>query len=369
MALRSEWLEQDYYQILGVAKDADAQGITRAYRQLAKRYHPDVNPGKEDQFKAVAIAYEVLSDPAMRKEYDTYRAVGPSGNSSGVGGSGSGNNWSRRDENLGDFIGDVFNRKRKPQAARTPASGGNIEAEAHIGFEEAANGVTISLGLDSDVACGNCGGTGSEHGAPPVVCPKCQGSGSISVNQGFFAISIPCPDCSGRGEHAEKICESCHGVGAEHRKRQVKVRIPPGVHDGSKIRIKRGGNAGRNGGSPGDLLVTVHVSSHRLFTQKGSDLLLTVPVTFAEAVLGAAITVPGIDGRVSLDVPAGAKSGLVLRARGKGLPRRGKGDRGDLLVTIEIDVPKDPTDGQTRAVKAFTEATPESPRKYLEDQA
>lgn len=375
MAPRSEWSGVDYYRTLGVAKNAGATEITRAYRKLAKMYHPDVNPGKEEQFKAAAIAYEVLSDTALRKEYDEFRALGGtsdsrdsgnSGNSSGAGGNGSSNTASRRDEDLSDRISEVFNRKHRTPTGRESVRGDDIQAEALIRFEDAANGKNITLNIDSDVICNACNGTGSADGVAPIVCRTCKGTGSITENQGFFAMSVPCPDCAGHGERRGKPCRSCSGAGVEHSNRQVTLKVPPGIGNGAKIRVKGGGGAGRNGGSAGDLYVTARVEPHRFLTQRGADLLLVAPVTFAEAVFGTTIYVPGLGGRVALSVPAGAKSGLELRVKGQGLPKRGKKGRGDLLVVIEIDVPAKPTPEQKSAVEALARVTP-NPRKHWDE--
>jgi molecular chaperone DnaJ len=367
MAPQREWFEKDYYKVLGVPKTATDKEITRAYRKLAKQYHPDTNAGKEDLFKDVSAAYEVLGDPAKRKEYDEVRSMAASGGFAGAGAPGGG--WSGpRVEDLGDLIGGLFNRgSRRTSGARGPVRGSDLEVEAHISFEDAAHGVTTTLNMVSDVTCETCHGTGSAPGTSPVVCARCQGTGSISDNQGFFSFSVPCPACGGRGIRIEKVCPTCHGTGVESKSRQIKVRIPHGVEDGSRIRLKGKGSAGANGGPPGDLYVVIHVAPHKIFSMRGPDLLLTVPVTFAEAALGTKLTVPTLDGQVTLRVPPGAKSGLTLRARSKGLPKSGRTDEmGDLLVTLEIDVPKHLSEEQRQAVEEYAKATTESPRKYLE---
>ncbi len=367
MAPQREWFEKDYYKVLGVSKTATDKEITRAYRKLAKQYHPDTNAGKEDLFKDVSAAYEVLGDPAKRKEYDEVRSMAASGGFAGAGAAGGG--WSgTRVEDLGDLIGGLFNRgNRRTSGTRGPVRGADLEVEAHISFEDAAHGVTTTLNMVSDVTCETCHGTGSAPGTSPVVCARCQGTGSISDNQGFFSFSVPCPACGGRGIRIEKVCPTCHGTGVESKSRQIKVRIPHGVEDGSRIRLKGKGSAGANGGPPGDLYVVIHVAPHKIFSRRGPDLLLTVPVTFAEAALGTKLTVPTLDGQVTLRVPPGAKSGLTLRARSKGLPKSGRTDEmGDLLVTLEVDVPKHLSAEQRQAVEEYAKATTESPRKYLE---
>ncbi len=368
MAPQREWFEKDYYKVLGVTKTATDREITRAYRKLAKQYHPDTNPGKEDLFKDISAAYDVLGDPAKRKEYDEVRSMASSGAFPGAG-AGTGGGWSGpRVEDLSDLIGGLFNRgSRRSGGGRGPVRGSDLDVEAHISFEDAANGVTTTLNMVSDVTCGTCHGTGSAPGTSPVVCARCQGTGSVSDNQGFFSFSLPCPACGGRGIRIEKLCPTCRGTGVESKSRQIKVRIPHGVEDGSRIRLKGKGSAGANGGPAGDLYVTIHVSPHKIFSRRGPDLLLTVPVTFAEAALGTTLTVPTLDGQVTLRVPPGAKSGLTLRARSKGLPKSGKTEEmGDLLVTLEIDVPKNLSEEQRKAVEEYAKATTESPRKYLE---
>ncbi len=369
MAPQREWFEKDYYKVLGVSNSATDKEITRAYRKLAKQYHPDANTGKEDLFKDVSAAYDVLGDPAKRKEYDEVRSMAASGNFAGAGPTGGQAGWGgARVEDLSDLIGGLFNRgSRRSSGTRGPVRGSDLEVEAHIGFEDAANGVTTTLNMVSDVTCGTCHGTGSAPGTSPVVCARCQGTGSVSDNQGYFSFSLPCPACGGRGIRIEKPCPTCRGTGVESKSRQIKVKIPHGVDDGSRIRLKGKGSAGANGGPAGDLYVTIHVSPHKLFSRRGADLLLTVPITFAEAALGTAIRVPTLDGQVTLRVPPGARSGLTLRARSKGLPKSGRTEElGDLLVTLEIDVPKHLTDEQRKAVEEYGKATQESPRKYLE---
>lgn len=372
MAPQREWFEKDYYKILGVSKTATDKEITRAYRKLAKQYHPDSHPGQEDKFKDISAAYEVLGDSAKRKEYDDARSMMSSGGFTGFGGqSGDGGFSGARVEDLSDLIGGLFNRgARSSTSKRGPVRGADLEAEVHISFEDAVRGVTTSLNIISDVPCLTCHGTGSAPGSAPVVCARCQGTGSVSDNQGFFSFSRPCPACGGRGLRIEKVCPNCHGRGVESKNRQVNVRIPYGVEDGSRIRLKGKGSVGANGGPAGDLYVVIHVAPHKIFSKRGSDLALTVPVTFAEAALGTTITVPTLDGQVSLKVPPGAKSGLTLRAKGKGVLKRGKSnEKGDLLVTLEIDVPKKLTEEQKKAIEAFALATKESPRKYLEVEA
>ena len=269
---------------------------------------------------------------------------------------------------LGDLIGGLFNRKtRRTGADRSPVRGSDLEAETRISFEDAANGVTTILNIVSDVPCGTCHGGGNAPGTSSPACARCQGTGSISDNQGFFAFSLPCPDCGGRGIRIEKICPKCAGRGVESKRRRIKVKIPPGVDDGSRVWTKGGGGAGTNGGEHGDLHVTVHVAGHGVFSRQGADLLLTVPITFVEAVFGAILTVPTVGGQVVLRVAPGTKSGQIVRATSKGLLKNGRTkERGDLLVTLEIDMPRHLSEGQRKALEEYAKAITVSPRAHLE---
>jgi molecular chaperone DnaJ len=350
MAPQREWFEKDYYKVLGVAENADHKEIAKAYRKLAKQFHPDANPGSEDRFKEISAAYEVLGDEAKRKEYDEVRRLGAAGNPFGgmagdAGGGGFTGNF--RVDDLGDLLGNIFGRN-----ARTRASGGNqaggrtglapqpgadLETSLHLSFMDAVQGLTTTVNVTSEVTCHTCHGNGAAPGTAPTVCPVCGGRGVISDNQGLFSFSQPCPNCGGTGFKVEHPCPTCQGSGVEYAARQVKVRIPAGVEDGQRIRVKGRGGAGRHGGPPGNLYVVVHVDAHPVFGRKGRDLVVTAPVTFPEATLGTSITVPTLEKPVTLKVPGGTRSGRTFRVRGKGVPvNRG---HGDLLVTVEVAVP------------------------------
>ncbi len=377
MAAQREWFEKDYYQVLGVSKSATEKEITRAYRKLAKKFHPDANPGSEDKFKEISTAYDVLHDPSKRKEYDEVRQMVASGGASSFGGAGGGSpfgysrgprtdpNSFRIDDlgNFGDLFGDIFGRSRT-RGSTGAQRGSDLEAEVHLSFEEAAFGLTTSLNVTGEAICSICHGSGAAPGTSPVTCKVCKGRGVTDENQGLFSFSQPCPNCSGRGVLIEKPCPRCKGSGVERRTREVKVRIPPGVEQGSKIRIKGRGAPGRNGGPPGDLYVNVSVAPHKLFKRKGFDLTLSVPISFAEAVLGATITVPTLEAPVSLKIPAGTNSGKTFRVRGRGVPKP-KGGIGDLLVTVEIDVPSHLSDEQKKAVETLARTQGPSPRSHL----
>ncbi|HLI55294.1 MAG TPA: molecular chaperone DnaJ [Acidimicrobiales bacterium] len=347
MAPQREWFEKDYYKVLGVPENASAKDIGKAYRKLAKQYHPDAHPGNEDRFKEISAAYDVLGDEAKRKEYDEVRRLGAAGNPfAGAGRPGGFSGGSFRVDDLGDLLGNIFGRAgrtaRGTSASGRPSApaaerGADLETSLNLSFMEAVNGLTTAVHVTSEVTCHTCRGNGAAPGTVPAVCPICQGTGVVNDNQGFFSFSQPCANCGGRGFVVEKPCPTCHGSGVEYKARQVKVRIPPGVEDGQRIRVKGRGAAGRNGGPPGNLYVVVHVEPHRIFGRRGKDLTLTVPVTFAEAALGTTLTVPTLDKPVTLKVPPGTRSGRTFRVRGKGVPA--PSGAGDLLVTVEVAVP------------------------------
>jgi molecular chaperone DnaJ len=369
VAAQREWFDTDYYKVLGVAPEAAEKEITRAYRKLAKQYHPDANPGSEDRFKEISAAYDVLGDAEKRKEYDEVRRLGPLAGGFGTspGGAGDGS-FSFRVDDLGDLFGGIFNRgSRRSSSAGGPFGGPrrgtDLEAELHLSFEEAVEGVVTSVNVVTSVPCHTCGGSGSKPGSMPVTCPRCGGTGSLNDNQGLFSLAQPCPECRGRGLKVTDPCLSCSGTGTELSQRQVKVRIPAGVTDGQRIRVKGRGGAGANGGPAGDLYVVVHVRAHRLFGRSGRNLTLKVPVSFAEAALGADITVPSLSDPVTLRIPPGTPTGKTFRVRGRGV--RSGGHLGDLLVTVDVDVPKELDDAQRRAIEDFARATESSPRQHL----
>lgn len=367
MVAQREWLEKDYYQVLGVPKTATDKEVARAYRKLAKQYHPDAHPGSEERFKEISAAYDVIGDAAKRKEYDEVRAMSahgfagnPFGGAGAPGGNGTGFTNFRVDD-LGDLLGNIFGRggRRGRQGAGSvagPQRGQDIEAELHLSFSDAVRGVTTSVNVVSDAACSTCGGSGSAPGTTATVCKVCNGRGVVNENQGMFSFSQPCAACAGTGLQIEKPCPSCGGRGIERRPRQVKVRIPPGVEDGQRIRVKGRGGAGLFSGPAGDLYVVVHITPHPVFGQKGKDLTVKVPITFAEATLGTTVAVPVLNGKpVNVKVPPGTRSGRVFRVSGHGVPAAGK--PGDLLVTFEVDVPAKLSSDERRAVEALAKAS------------
>jgi molecular chaperone DnaJ len=373
MAAQREWYEKDYYKVLGVVSTSTDKEITRAYRKLAKQYHPDANPGSEERFKEISAAYDVLGDADKRKEYDEVRRLGPmaGGFGGGFGNAPSGGSGTFRMEdmgNLGDLFGGLFgNRGRTAQ--RGPQRGADMEAALHLSFQDAVHGVTTSVNVPEDVRCSNCHGSGAAPGTKTHTCPRCGGTGSLNDDQGLFSLSTVCPDCMGRGTLFDTPCPVCKGTGTERKVRSVKVRIPAGVEDGQRIRVKGRGAPGQGMAPTGDLYVVVHVGKHPVFGRSGRNLTLTVPITFPEAALGTTVTVPTLDSKVTLKVPAGTASGTVLRVRGRGVPAgsgRGAGKPGDLLVKVEVVVPTTLTDEQRAAVESLAAVTDEAPRVQVE---
>jgi molecular chaperone DnaJ len=360
-----EWFEKDYYKVLGVSDTASDKEITRAYRKLAKQHHPDANPGSEERFKEVSSAYDVLGDADKRKAYDEVRRLGPT---AGFGG-GDGN-FSFNVDDLGDLFGGLFGRGAGgPRGGRRggatgPVRGADLEAELRLNFLDAVNGATATVHVTSDAACDECHGSGAAKGTLPKTCPECGGRGVLDDNQGLFSFSTPCRRCGGRGQVIDKPCRACKGTGVTRKARQVKVRVPPGVADGSRIRLKGRGGAGRNGGPAGDLYVTVHVDQHELFGRRGRDLTLTVPITFAEATLGADIVIPTMGAPVTLKVPPGTPSGKTFRVKGRGVPNA-QGEFGSMLVTVEVAVPQKLSAAERKAVEALAAAADGSPRTHL----
>jgi molecular chaperone DnaJ len=347
---RADWAQKDFYAELGVSKDATADDIKKAYRKLARANHPDSNPGdtaKHDKFKAVAEAYDVIGDPDKRTKYDEMRSA----YAGGFGG-------------FGDMFGDLFGGGRQGgRSRRTRAQkGADVETSATIGFTDAIDGVTVSLRLTSDSACPDCKGTGGKPGTKPHVCPECEGAGFIVASAGgAFSINETCPMCGGRQLVYDEPCPTCHGSGRGVSARTIQARIPAGVRDGQRIRLRGRGAPGENGGPAGDLYVTVKVSPHRLFGRKDDNLTLEVPVSFDELALGAEIKIPTLGGApVTLKVPAGTPSGRTFRVRGRGAPKS-DGTRGDLLATVDVQVPARLDTAAREAVEAYRAASAGKP--------
>ena len=378
----ADWATKDFYQVLGVAKDAPAAEIKKAYRKLARESHPDSHPGDtaaEERFKAVAEAYDVVGDAAKRAEYDQTRSMFSGGGFGGarrwgrVGGYGDGGvPFDINDLFAGgagggfsDVLGDVFGRSGAQGGARTgqrrtrsaARRGADLETSTTIGFSDSVDGVTVSLRLASDAPCEACRGTGAKTGTVPRMCPDCQGAGMRAASAGgAFTINETCPTCRGRGMVVDDPCPVCRGAGRGLSDRSVQARIPAGVKDGQRIKLRGKGARGENGGPAGDLFVVVHVQPHRIFARSGDNVTLTVPISFDEAVLGAEVKVPTLTGPVTVKVPPGTPTGRTFRVRGRGVTRR-DGLKGDLLVTVEVQVPASPSDEVRAAAEAYREAT------------
>lgn len=377
----------DYYQTLGVSKNASQDEIKKSFRKLARQYHPDKNPGDkaaEDKFKEVNQAYETLSDPEKRKQYDELSRLGAFGAGPGGGfrpGAGGAQGFDPRIfqqwqsqgggaqfemGDLGDLLGNLFGgagpgRGRRRQSER----GADLQADVTVSFDDALHGVTVRVPVEKQDTCVTCHGSGAKPGTTPKVCPECQGRGMVARNQGPFALSEPCPRCHGQGTIIEQPCATCHGTGVQTRTRRYNVKIPAGVKDGSRIRIKGKGEAGLRGGPAGDLYVRVRVETDELFVRRGDDLVVDVPVTVAEAALGATVKVPTPGGgRVSLKVPAGSQDGRCLRLRGKGMPKL-KGGHGNLLVKLRVTIPAKLTREQKQLFEKLAATFPD-PRSTVD---
>jgi molecular chaperone DnaJ len=376
-----DFLEKDYYKALGVSKTATADEIKKSYRKLARKYHPDANKGDpkaEERFKEISEAYNVLSDAKRRKEYDDARSLFGSGGfrPPGQGGTGGfpfdlGDLFGGADTaqggggRLGDLLGGMFGGGRTTTATR-PRRGADVETEATLSFNDAIDGTTVSLRLASEEPCPACHGTGAKSGTMPRVCPTCQGTGQSSRNLGSFAFSEPCRECRGRGMVVDDPCPSCMGSGRAMSTRTIQARIPAGVADGQRIRLRGKGAPGERGGPAGDLYVRIHVTPHPIFGRSGDNLTVAVPVTFTEAALGAEIKVPSLRGvPVSVRIPSGTPGGRTFRVRGKGA-RRKDGTNGDLLVTVAVQVPQNLNGAARQALESLRDATAgEDPREDL----
>lgn len=378
-----DWLEKDFYAVLGVPKSASTDEIKKAYRKLARELHPDRNPGNmeaEERFKAASEAYDVLSDGRRRKEYDEMRDLFGSGafrRGARAGDMGGfpfgmsdifdGPRGSAGDRKFGGSgFSDLFSSIFSGGASRRgPGRGRDVEAEVVLEFADAVRGVTLPLTLRAPGVCDVCDGSGAKPGTRPRTCPLCAGSGLITRNQGSFSFSEPCRECQGVGSIVDEKCSECRGTGGVTKSRTLNVRIPPGVADGQRIRLAGRGEPGERGGPAGDLFVMVKVRPDALFGRNGYDLTLSVPITYPEAVLGVDLRVPTLDGAVTLRVPPGTPSGRILRVRGKGVPGR-EGRTGDLLVTVDVTVPKSVPDEARSTLEKLGGLLPPAGREHIE---
>ncbi len=357
--------KRDYYEVLGVSKGASEDEIKKAYKKMARKYHPDLNPGDksaEEKFKEVNEAYEVLSDADKRARYDQYGHAGVDPNF-GAGGFGGGFDGGFDFSDLGDIFGSFFGggfgggRRTNPNA---PQRGESIRMAVTISFEEAAFGCEKEVTVERYEACDTCHGSGCAPGTSPEVCPDCHGTGTVQVRRqtpmGVFATSSPCPKCGGKGRIIHQPCKDCRGSGMMRKKKTIQASIPAGIDNGQTISIRGQGNAGRNGGPAGDLLITITVRPHELFRREGTSVLCEAPITFTQAVLGAELEIPTIDGKVKYTLPEGTQSGTTFRLKGKGIPSINGRGRGDQYVTVYIETPRNLNKEQKEALKKFAAA-------------
>ena len=361
--------KRDYYEVLGVSRGASEDEIKKAYKKMARKYHPDLNPGDktaEEKFKEVNEAYEVLSDADKKARYDQYGHAGVDPNF-GAGGFGGGFDGSFDFGDLGDIFGSFFGggfgggRRTNPNA---PQRGESIRMSIAISFEEAAFGCEKAVTVERYETCDTCHGNGCAPGTSPEVCPDCHGTGTVQVRRqtpmGVFATSSPCPKCGGKGRIIHQPCKDCRGSGMVRKKKTIQASIPAGIDNGQTISIRGQGNAGKNGGPAGDLLITITVRPHELFRREGTSVLCEAPITFTQAVLGAELEIPTIDGKVKYTLPEGTQSGTTFRLKGKGIPSINGRGRGDQYVTVYIETPKNLNTEQKEALKKFAETMGES---------
>ena len=361
--------KKDYYEVLGIQKGASEDEIKKAYKKLARKYHPDMNPGDkeaEEKFKEVNEANEVLSDPEKKARYDQFGFAGVDPNyGAGAGGGAYGGGFDFGD--LGDIFGSFFGggfgggQRRNPNA---PQRGESIRASVSVSFTEAAFGCEKSVTLERSEQCPTCKGNGCAPGTTPEICPDCHGTGTVQTRRqtpmGVFASNGPCRKCGGTGRLIHQPCPDCRGTGAVRKRKTIKVNIPAGIDHGQTISLRGQGNAGKNGGPAGDLLITVMVQPHELFRRDGVDVFCEAPITFAQAVLGAELEIPTIDGKVKYSIPEGTQTGTVFRLKGKGIPVLNGRGRGDQYVTVTIETPRNLNKEQKEALRRFSETLGES---------
>ncbi|HEX4344656.1 MAG TPA: J domain-containing protein [Solirubrobacteraceae bacterium] len=359
---------QDHYKVLGIERKASADDIKKAYRKLARQYHPDKNPGDkkaEDRFKQISQAHDVLGDPDKRKEYD--RALANPFSQTGRGGSGQ---PGFDTAGFGDILSDLFGQATRGRSGGAPPRprqerGRDLEAEISISFAQAVAGAEVPISVPTHDRCTTCGGTGAKPGTAPIVCPRCQGRGIEAEGQGLFSISQPCSRCGGAGTVIEEPCPTCKGEGRNRTVKRYRVNVPAGAKEGSRIRLAGKGEPGRNGGPAGDLFVVTHVQQSPVFTRKGDNVEVEVPLTIAEALRGANVEVPTLDGRKTLRVPPGTRPGTVQRLRGEGPKRFGKAGHGDIHYRFVLDLPDSLTAEQEAAVDDLAKVFDDDPRAKL----
>ena|SRR5579883_1672178 len=342
-------MAKSLYESLGVSKNASQDEIKKAYRKLVREVHPDRNPGQEERFKEVQAAYDVLSDPEKRKRYDVL------GSANGRAAPGE-TTFDFGEFDLGDIFGGLFGGRGRQQPQRGQR-GNDVEVEVRVSFEDALRGVQTTVPVRLELACHTCHGTGAAPGTTPVQCPECDGTGVVATSQGLFALQQPCPRCRGMGSIVETPCATCRGTGREQRTKRYTVKIPAGVRDGTRIKLKGKGEAGYGGAAAGDLYVVTRVEPSRVYERRGDDLVVQVPVSYPTAALGGTVEVPTPEGPVSLKVPAGSEDGKLLRIKGRGAPKLKGSGQGDVLARIRIEVPRRVSKKQRELLEELRKAT------------
>jgi len=351
--------KRDYYEVLGVERTASEDELKRAYRKLAFQYHPDRNPDDpeaEQKFKDAAEAYDALRDPEKRRRYDAYGFDGLNG----------GGGFASSDDIFGafsDIFGEVFGFAGGARGGRRPQAGMDLRYNLNISFRQAAKGDDVTLKIPSNVPCEHCGGSGAEPGSDMSDCRQCRGTGHVQQAQGFFRISVTCPACHGRGKIITKFCTVCHGAGMTSQVRELKVRIPAGVDDGSRLRLRGEGEPGANGGPHGDLFVVISVEPDKTFERQGQNLILRRSITMVQAALGDKIEIPTLDDPITVDIPKGTQGGEIFQLRGLGMPHPGGGRRGDLLVEVRVETPVGLSAKQEELLREFAKLEEEKPLK------
>lgn len=357
-------MKKDYYELLGVPKTAADDEIKSAYRKLALKYHPDKNPGDkaaEEKFKEINEAYEILSTPQKRAQYDRFGHAGvgtappPQG---GQGNYGDYADFSSVGDIFGDMFGDIFSGQggggRRAQRQRR---GDDLQYSLELSLVDAAKGTESSIEVPHYENCAQCGGTGAKQGTAPKTCPQCKGSGQVRYSQGFFSFSQTCPKCLGEGTIIDSPCQQCKGAGRQKLNKKITVRIPPGVDEGTSLRVAGAGDIPERGGQPGDLYVVIHIKKDQRFRRQGDDLNTDLKLTFPQAVFGGDFDVPTIDGKIKLKVPPGSQPGTIFRVQGEGMPRLGRKGNGDLLIKMTVTIPKNLNERQKLALRQFMQAS------------
>lgn len=357
--------KRDYYEVLGVQRSASERDLKDAYRQLALKYHPDKNPGNkeaEERFKEINEAYEVLSDSKKKQLYDQYghAGVGAGGPGFGAGAgdfSGFGGGGFENFGDLGDIFGDifegVFGQGGRGRGGRGAQRGADLRYDINVSFKDAVFGTEVSLKIPRTETCEVCQGTGAKRGTGRKTCSQCRGSGKIRISQGFFTLAQTCPRCHGEGTSIESPCSSCGGVGRVQKTAQIKVKIPAGVNEGSSLRVRGEGEAGAQGGTAGDLYVVIHIQKDNNFVREENDLITEKHITFVQAALGAEIEVPTLEGNVTIKVPSGTQNATLFKVKQKGVPYLSGRGRGDLLVRIIVDIPKNVSEKEGQLLREF----------------